>query len=190
MSDAQYHAFRQNLPYMAALLVLHPLLRRVWGAVRRPGPGAASGPARLELRASFDAAFAGLFLLVLHGVSAAKVLAILAANYHVATRLPRRHVPVATWLFNVSTLFANELCEGYRLEALAQRLAPAASAPVRWAAWVDGFGGLVPRWEVLFNITILRLISFNMDYYWSLDRCGANSAEVRPPAPVVSLSAV
>lgn len=179
MSDAQYHAFRQNLPYMAALLVLHPLLRSVWGAVRSPGQGAA----RLELRASFDAAFAGLFLLVLHGVSAAKVLAILAVNYRIATRLPRRHVPLATWLFNVATLFANELCGGYRLEALAQRLAPAGSPPIRWAAWVDGFGGLVPRWEVLFNITILRLISFNMDYCWSLDRCGANAVEKKQLDP-------
>jgi len=34
---------------------------------------------------------------------------------------------------------------------------------------LDSYGGLIPRWEVLFNFTILRLISFNLDYYWSLN---------------------
>ena len=29
------------------------------------------------------------------------------------------------------------------------------------------FQGAYPRWHILFNITMLRLISFNMDYYWS-----------------------
>lgn len=33
----------------------------------------------------------------------------------------------------------------------------------------------MPRWEVLFKITILRLISFNMDHYWSLDRSRSGS---------------
>ena len=31
-SDAQYNSFRDNVPYMAALLVVHPLLRRVYDA--------------------------------------------------------------------------------------------------------------------------------------------------------------
>jgi D-alanyl-lipoteichoic acid acyltransferase DltB (MBOAT superfamily) len=38
------------------------------------------------------------------------------------------------------------------------------------------------RWEILFNITILRLISFNLDYYWSLDRRSGSPIEV-PPSP-------
>jgi hypothetical protein len=45
---------------------------------------------------------------------------------------------------------------------------------------MDDHGGLIPRWEVLFNITILRLISFNLDYYWSLNSPRASPVEVRP----------
>jgi protein-cysteine N-palmitoyltransferase HHAT len=33
------------------------------------------------------------------------------------------------------------------------------------------------RWQILFNITTLRLISFNMDYYWSVTK--GTTLEVR-----------
>ncbi|KJZ71589.1 hypothetical protein HIM_08983 [Hirsutella minnesotensis 3608] len=186
VSDAQYHTFRENLPYMAALLLVHPALRRVWNAVY-PASGrqsrAGSGHARLEQRASFDYTFALFFLLALHGVSALKVLVILNINYQIATKMPRKYIPAVTWAFNVATLFANELGEGYRLKPLANRFAPDDSALVNWGAWLDGYGGLVPRWEVLFNISILRLISFNMDYYWSIDKRNANALEKKQLDP-------
>jgi len=31
----------------------------------------------------------------------------------------------------------------------------------------DAYSGIYPRWHVGFNITMLRLISFNMDYFWA-----------------------
>lgn len=31
----------------------------------------------------------------------------------------------------------------------------------------DSYSGLLPRWHVNFNITMLRLISFGMDYHWA-----------------------
>lgn len=160
---------------MASLLLLHPLLRKAWNLVFPPQSGASQGRGRLEQRASFDFSFAIIFLLALHGVSAFKVLLILRLNYMIATKLPRNYVPFATWAFNVPVLFANELCQGYHLRDVARVFAPPLES---WGAWLDGYGGLVSRWEVLFNITILRLISFNMDYYWSIDRNKSNSLEV------------
>ena len=32
------------------------------------------------------------------------------------------------------------------------------------------WGGFYPRWHVTFNITMLRLLSFNMDYHWACTR--------------------
>ncbi|OAQ76501.1 glycerol:H+ symporter (Gup1) [Purpureocillium lilacinum] len=183
LSDAQYHTFRGNLPYMGALLLFHPLLRRVWNAVYQQPARTSSGAGRLELRALFDFAFAIIFLLALHGVSAFKVLAILYVNYQIAMKLPRNYIPAVTWVFNISTLFANELCEGYHLQWLAAHIASADSTLVQWGAWLDGFGGIMARWEVLFNITILRLISFNMDYYWSIDKRTANGLEKKQLDP-------
>lgn len=110
-------------------------------------------------------------------------MVILYINYVIATQLPRKYVPVATWIFNIATLFVNELSEGYRLEKMTQYFAPMqAGQPDSFlhstAKSIDAFGGLASRWEVLFNLTVLRLISFNLDYYWSLDMRGGSPVEV------------
>jgi hypothetical protein len=137
----------------------------------------------LEQRASFDFGFALIFLVALHGFSAIKVLTILFANYCIATRLPRKYAPAATWIFNVSTLFANELSEGYKYAKMAAYISPIAvdgaeTSLHSWGSWLDSYGGIMSRWEILFNLTVLRLISFNLDYYWSLDRRGGSPIEV------------
>lgn len=125
-----------------------------------------------------------IFLLALHGISAAKVFTILYVNYQVATALPRQYVPAATWIFNIAILFANELCNGYRFSSIASLILPPETSKAggqsggNWGDWLDSYGGLIPRWEILFNICVLRLISFNFDYYWSLDHKVMSAVEV------------
>lgn len=195
-TDAQYHNFRSNLPYLALLLILHPLCRKAWNRFYRPLPVGKNptdtAEARLQQRASFDYSFAIVFLFALHGFSALKVLAILYINYNVATSLPRKYVPIATWAFNIGTLFANELCNGYKYRDIAAvlsgtsphllRTMPVDTGLTSWGAWMDSWSGIMGRWEILFNITVLRLISFNMDYYWSLDYRSSSPIEVSPLA--------
>lgn len=178
ITDSQYHTFRANLPYMSMLLLFHPLLRKAWDRFFPTTDKKASGVERLEQRVSFDYIFAILFLFILHGFSAFKILLILNVNYRLATKLPRQCIPIATWAFNIPVLFANELCRGYHFQDIASIIAPAL---MDWGSWLDSYGGLLSRWDVLFNITILRLISFNMDYYWSIDKRGAVGLEVRWP---------
>ena len=205
-SDAQYSTFRENIPHLFLALIIHPLLRRVYGLCTGNGSNSAynslaqgdsnriSGPVsptaiaadkRLSQRASFDFAFALLFICALHGFSAFKILSILYINYSIATRLPRQYIPVTTWTFNISILFANELCKGYRFATIAESLMPwsvsstSGVAEPNWGTWLDSYGGLNPRWEILFNITVLRLVSFNLDYYWSLGMRESNGIEVR-----------
>ena len=184
-SDTQYSFFRGNIPYMLALLVAHPLLRRVYNklvpvrsALRTP---IQTGDSRLEQRLSFDFGFALLFVSVLHGFSALKILSILYLNYSIAKRLPHNFIVPVTWAFNISTLFANELCAGYPYHTLLSFVPIIGTSDVTqsFAATIDGIGGLVSRWEVLFNITVLRLVSFNIDYRWSLDQPRSVSLEVR-----------
>lgn len=94
-------------------------------------------------------------------------------------------MPAATWIFNVGILFANELCDGYKYAKIERLLlAPAVDAETglevpTWGAWLDSHGGIMPRWEILFNITVLRLISFNMDHYWAFDDRAGSPMEVR-----------
>jgi hypothetical protein len=189
---------------MGLLLVFHPMLRRVWNAVypipqeskgaRANTPEAAE--ARLRQRTSYDFAFALFYLVVLHGFSAAKILVILAMNYKLATSLPRKYIPTVTWLFNICILFANELGDGYKYRSMAllvtgtpaKDLVSDPSALVKLGEWFDSHGGLMRRWEILFNITVLRLVSFNLDYYWSLDRRGSSPLEVCHPACPLSVN--
>ncbi|KAI5293239.1 glycerol transporter [Ascosphaera acerosa] len=190
-SDLQYAGVRENYPALFLFLVLHPLLRRAVDAVapvhaptprEKPvGGGSAGLPARLERRVNFDFYFGLAFVVLLSGVSTLKILAIFAINYTIATKLPRQHIPLATWVFNVAILFANELSRGYPLGQLARLVTSVTSSAghqqgevetvhplIALGQWLDSYGGLMPRWEVFFKVAILRLISFNMDYYWSL----------------------
>ena len=173
---------------MALVVVLHPLLRRAYDSVLGQNNSAASvangsadhlpktatGDVRLEQRTSYDLYFALLFVSVLHGFSAVKILFILYLNFNLAMCLPKHMIPLATWIFNVGVLFANELAHGYSFSTISENVLPLPMAVV-WSKSMDSFGGLIPRWEILFNITVLRLIAFNMDYYWSLDRDRAGS---------------
>jgi len=155
------------------------------GATKPSKPSvAAAGDAQLEQRMRFDFVFGLVFVTALHGVSAIKILAILFINYKIGKSLPRNYTATATWTFNICILFANELLGGYPLERIATFFAPGSgtpgeniSPPVQWAKTLDNFG-IMPRWEVLFKVTVLRLISFNMDYYWSLDYPATSAIEV------------
>ena len=131
-----------------------------------------------------------MYIIALHGSSAFKIVAILCINFTIATQLRREAVPFATWTFNVGILFANEIYGGYPYASIAGllrsslRLAGDTSYDVansNWGSLLDSYGGLIPRWEVLFNITVLRLMSFNLDYYWSLSRTASSALEVLHP---------
>jgi len=139
-------------------------------------------------RLTFDSLFAFVYIIALHGTSAFKIFVVLYINYTLATRLGREAVPLATWAFNIGILFANELCGGYPYATFANLLRPSPSlaedpatdgVQPNWASFLDSYGGLIPRWEILFNITVLRLISFNLDYYWASGHTNSSALEVR-----------
>ena len=185
-SDSQYAGFRDNIPYLSVLVVLQPFLRRAYERLSLSAAPVANGDfkskatevaaeSRLQSRLSFDFCSGIIYIAALNGLSALKILLILLINFKLATSLPRKAVPAGTWVFNIAILFANELAQGYRYSALSDGLTPFFPAAADLGQFLDSYGGLNPRWEVLFKITILRMISFNLDYYWSLDRLRAGS---------------
>ena len=200
-SDGQYSGFRDNIPYLLLLLLLHPIIRGLlqYGRPQPEGLRPISksdglpalsrlGESRMVGRVKFDLCFGMIYILALHGISAFKVFLILYINFQLATKLPKSQIPAAAWIFNIGILFANELCHGYPLAAAVGNVFPPSIAPdgsagkgplLVWATYLDGFGGLIPRWEVLFKITILRLISFDLDVYWGLQVSSGSPLEVR-----------
>ncbi|KAF2129894.1 glycerol:H+ symporter-like protein [Dothidotthia symphoricarpi CBS 119687] len=205
-ADAQYSGFRENIPYLFVVVLLHPLLRRAydvfWRADTytqvRPSFGnggltmgltpSAAADARLNQRVSFDVIFALVLLAALHGLSIFKILIILYLNYNIAMKVPRSYVPGATWVFNVGVLFANEFSDGYSYESIVGTFLPTPVSekqqlPPNFGHTLDSYGGLIPRWDVLFNFTVLRLISFNLDYYWSFNTRASSSIEKKQLDP-------
>ena len=177
-SDGQYAGFRDNVLYLAVVLVLHPILRRVseyLASTPTTTKHSTDATVRFNARIRFDFVFALGFITVLHGFSALKILMILYINFNIATMLPKSYIPATTWVFNIATLFANELAHGYPLSDLATTVLPPFTNAGDCGKSMDSHGGLLPRWEILFNFTVLRMISFNMDYYWSLSRDRAGS---------------
>ncbi|KAH9955917.1 MBOAT, membrane-bound O-acyltransferase family-domain-containing protein [Russula dissimulans] len=157
-SDAQYRSFRLNLPALGALMAAFFGLKY---AYMRPALRG-SAPANNLHRVPFYILFSLLMLVILHGASMIKVLFILSVNYGLAkaTGGTRLAIP-ATWLFNGGVLLANKWYEGYLFGALHPGL-----------AFLDGWHGVYPRWHVSFNITMLRLVSFSIDYHWACSRIG------------------
>lgn len=184
---------------MTLLVLFHPLLRRAYERIAPPSTTtgnesaktnsiANDGEIRLRHRLTYDFYSSLVFVVALTGFSSVKVLLILFINFKIGTSLPRNVIPVATWIFNIATLFANELAQGYRYLTIADATVPFYAAAPALGKFLDSYGGLMPRWEVLFKVTVLRMISFNFDHYWSLDRSRAGSPlEVCDLAPFVDL---
>ncbi|EMD33382.1 hypothetical protein CERSUDRAFT_108172 [Gelatoporia subvermispora B] len=161
-SDLQYRSFRNNIPTLAILVAAYIGLKaaclRVAKSIR-----IATNAARFY----FLLIFTLCMVLGLHGASILKILVLLTLNYAIAkTCKDSRFGPFLTWVFNIAVLFANETCDGYRFANLHPSLAA-----------LDSIDGIYPRWHVSFNITTLRLISFNMDYYWACRRTGSINVE-------------
>ncbi|GAA5936100.1 uncharacterized protein JCM15063_002710 [Sporobolomyces koalae] len=156
-SDHQYSLFRSHLPLLAILFVAYlamsNLARRILPATR-------------SARSGFILVFSLVMLLALHGTSLVKILAILYVNWRLARMalesegarlgIQREWVPWLTWSFNVACLFLNEIYGGYEFGKLASSL-----------SWLDEHKGLLPRWQIMWNISMLRIVSFNMELYWS-----------------------
>ncbi|KDQ15838.1 hypothetical protein BOTBODRAFT_107948 [Botryobasidium botryosum FD-172 SS1] len=158
-SDGQYRGFRNNIPALFALATVFLVLGKLHSWIFAPKMQSISR--RTELfRVSFLAVASVVVVTALHGASVLKIFAILLINYSIAKLSPQSPNsivgPLLTWAFNMVMLFSNELNDGYKFGRLHSSLAV-----------LDSMQGIHPRWHIGFNITMLRLVSFNMDYFWA-----------------------
>ncbi|KAF9475454.1 MBOAT-domain-containing protein [Pholiota conissans] len=150
-SDAQYRSFRDNLSVLCKAALGYLAIKF---AAKRVFSSNATNNMKLI---PTNVVLSLLMIVALHGSSSIKILLIMAINYVIAKKCAgSRLAPLLTWTFNGLILFGNEVYSGYRFGAILPGLAS-----------LDDFSGIYPRWHVNFNITMLRLISFNMDYYWA-----------------------
>ncbi|KAF8517669.1 MBOAT, membrane-bound O-acyltransferase family-domain-containing protein [Hysterangium stoloniferum] len=161
-SDAQYRSFRNGLVPLTSLATVFLASSRIYDQVTRRSSNASSIPFSSNLRrVPFLAVFSIVMLFFLHGFSAIKVVFIITINFIIgilacSPSSPQYLGPFLTWIFNGAVLFINEIHGGYTFTQLHPSL-----------RILDTVRGFYPGWHVTFNITMLRLVSFNMDYYWA-----------------------
>lgn len=158
------------------VLFLHAGLRRAFdGLLRRQLLDTSDH--QFSRRVAFDLIFSLIFLTFLHGFSIFKIFIIIMINYIIAMKYAGTIAnPVLTWAFNLTMLFLNEIFDGYKFSQILPWLIAGEGRGFGHA--IDELGGFMPRWEIHFNITMLRLVSFNMDYYWSHHHEGGAVMEV------------
>ncbi|KAJ7498593.1 MBOAT, membrane-bound O-acyltransferase family-domain-containing protein [Mycena latifolia] len=151
-SDAQYRGFRDN--FIPLTLAAGAFFFAKFVRTRLHTP-TATRDNRYLLRFNFGASI--VMLVALHGTSTLKILPILTGNYFISKSFGGSKTgPICSWIFNLVVLFMNDWHSGYKFGNIAPSL-----------AFMDSFEGIYPRWHVSFNITMLRLVSFSMDYYWA-----------------------
>lgn len=138
-SDQQYRFFRDNFFLLVALIVGHCLVRRIVTPLLR-----------IQKRTWFDFGFGLFFLFVAHGTNSVKIVMHLLVSYAIGRFVPSKNAAVAaTWIYGILTLFLNDQFRNVLFGVL----------------FLDsGFKGIVARWDVFFNFTLLRMISYNLDY--------------------------
>ncbi|KAJ9048833.1 glycerol transporter [Entomophthora muscae] len=163
-SDAQLRSFRSQAGVLPLVMLGHVFLSQL---VRKIAERIGCGTYNIRKagfrslffspRLLFSFVFSMVFLFVLHGYGALKLIILVSINYQIGKLSRRSRVhPLLTWCFNVTTLLF-----AYKIRATPfSEVSPIFS-------FLDGFDGILPRWHIHYNITVLRAISFNLDYYWS-----------------------
>ena len=174
-SDFQYRSFRDYVAALVGIMGVYLALSKLFTLLpastsakyTRVDGGNTSNNSHLATarpnRIAFLAVFTTIFIFALHGFNSLKLLLALVANYGLAKSLGgKRIAPAVAFTFNIATLFAVHWNDGFEYS----RISPLLS-------FLEGFKGLLPRWQINFNITMLRLVSFAVDYHWA--KCEADA---------------
>ncbi|CCF56973.1 hypothetical protein KAFR_0B06760 [Kazachstania africana CBS 2517] len=144
-SDAQYRFFRDNFFLLLQLMSAHLIIKKVTLSVNKT---------LSKLR--FDFIFGLIFLFAAHGVNAVRIIIHILIMHSISHFFKKNKTVAAslTWLYGISTLFINDKYREYPFGNILSILSPLDHS----------FKGIIERWDVFFNFTLLRLLSYNLDY--------------------------
>jgi D-alanyl-lipoteichoic acid acyltransferase DltB (MBOAT superfamily) len=100
-----------------------------------------------------------VFIFILHGFNLVKILFVAGVNYTVAKLVNDKLRPCCLWTFALLTLF---VCEWVQFPFEPEGL----------------FLGFYKRWNIVFKVTVLRMISFGMDYHWFMQSASGGYQKV------------
>ena len=149
LSDPQWRMLRKFLPLIALGIPVHAALSRGSKRLETSLPGA---------RMYFYCATNIGFVVFLHGGKAIWPVSIAAVSYCIGRLFQgSKWNPVLTWAFCLAMLIASDYYRGFQ----------------HWRWWgtplgfLETWGNGVYAWQTQFNLTMLRLVSFNIERYWA-----------------------
>lgn len=175
-SDGQYSSFRDNIPILVGVMIIHFILKN--GLIlfqKQLSHGyepVSQGSDRHEMcvkqQQIFSLLFSCIFLFALFGLSLIKILILVLFPFVLSSIKPKSLAgPLITWIYCIGILFLNYAYQGYKFGHIAKSL-----------AWMDAINGVGLRWQITFNFTILRMISFSMDKFWAYESSSNSRLEV------------
>lgn len=145
----QFRTFRSNVGTLTLLAIGYLVPSHLFRKLGFTSPSA---------RASFIAVFAMGMLFGLHGWSVLKILVILTLNYiAIKARKPPmldKLWPAIIICVNMGSLLLSRKFDGYHFSAIHASLGA-----------LDSMDGML-SWEISFNFSVLRIVSFALDYHW------------------------
>ncbi|KAL2628889.1 hypothetical protein R1flu_013575 [Riccia fluitans] len=148
LSDSQWRNFRSNLPVLAVVMGLFTAIGQAFRSAFQP---------RLRGMSWFWLLLSLLYVTYLHGASALFIVAIALGNYLIVKLLGGTFIfPTILWGYNVFFLIMNRVYGGYKFSSLGESF-----------AYLDHYRGVM-RWHIGFNLVMLRLVSFGLDFHWAL----------------------
>lgn len=152
-SDQQYRFFRDNFLLLCVLMFAHVTLRKL-----------VTCGLNLKKRSYFDFGFGLIFLFGVHGFNCLKILLHLSINYALGRYISNKKLALAlTWGYGLLALFLNDKYWNFK-----------------WGvAFIDyGFKGIIERWDVFFNFNLLKMLSFNFDYFEKVNALHNNKKDI------------
>ena len=140
LSDFQYKFFHNNIILLIILAFIHINLYK---CIKK----------HID-KYTYNLYFIICLLLYLVGSSIIFMLCIVYINYLIKQYIKIKYIPLVTWCYNIFILLCNEYYHGYKWSLISTNL-----------SFLDQYHGIF-SWHSLFNIIILKMISFNIDYYW------------------------
>lgn len=163
-SDTQYRFFRDNFWLLVVLMLSHVMVKRVCCAWQWH-----------ITKLKFDLIFGVVFILFAHGMNAFKILFHVTVCYAVVkvliavdkeksltnnneanTKVYKITAITFLWVYGIAALYFNDRYRDFQLYG----------SVFSSLQWLDDIKGIVPRWDVFYNFSLLRTISFNMDYIY------------------------
>ena len=148
LSDPQWKTLRKFLPLIAAGIPLHASLSLGAKRLEAALPGS---------HVYFYCLSNIGFIIFLHGGKSIWPLLIAGVTYWIGKVWKGSRLnPVLTWVFCVAMVVASDYLRGFQTWSWL-------GTPL-W--FLERWGSGVYAWQTQFNLTMLRLISFNMERYW------------------------